>query len=94
MTDTELNALATQLYPDWVAARESFIRAVLTSSDWEYFQTFGIGEQLVNIDGQILPDFTDNKIFSDWRCGNWGDLLYSLYQIAYDFADFVGGHIN
>ena len=89
MTNTELNALATQLYPHWVAERESFIRDILTESDWEYFQLFGIGERLVNVDGQILPDLTDNEIFADWDCGNYGQLLYALYQIAYDFAEFV-----
>ena len=94
MTDIQLNVLATQLYPDWVAERESFVRAVLTESDWEYFQLFGIGERLVNIDGQILPDLTDNEIFSDWDCGNWGDTLYRLYQIAYDFAEFVAIRID
>lgn len=92
---TDLNLLAAELYPHWVADNERYLSHLL-GEDWEYFQEIGIKERLVDIDGQILPDFTDHAIFSDWDCGNWGELLYTLYVVAYSFADYVATsrHIN
>ena len=90
----DLNKLATDLYPDWVRDRGLFISSLLDGPDWTYFQEVGIKELLVEIDGQILPDLTDNRCFEDWDCGNWGELLHALYRIAYDFADYVAARVQ
>lgn len=89
----DLNELAIALYPRWVADNKRYLMCLL-SDDWQYFQEIGIKERLVSIDGQILPDFTDHVIFEDWDCGNWGELLYTLYIAAYSFADYVADYIK
>jgi hypothetical protein len=88
----ELNTLATNLYPSWVRDRRAFISSLLDEADWNYFQEVGIGEQLIEVNGQILPDY--DRCLDDWDCGNWGHLLYALYQIAYDFADYVAARVR
>ena len=94
MTHTELNSWAEMFYPTWVKERASFIRAILTESDWEYFRLFGIGHQVIRLDGKILPDLTNQVIFKDWNCGHHSPLLYDLYRIAVDFADFMSTKVN